>query len=127
MVANKQAGVSRRALLAASAAGLGLLSLPAWAQLDIEITGVGSQLFPISLFPCFHLFSLYQAHFSVSHNSFLPHQQLYQHAPDRQHQCSAGTRHNLCKWKQFHPFRTAEHRHISGTAHVRRTHPRCDR
>ena len=31
------------------AAGLGLLSLPAWAQLDIEITGVGSQLFPISV------------------------------------------------------------------------------
>lgn len=49
MVANKQAGVSRRAFLAASAAGLGLLSLPAWAQLDIEITGVGSQLFPISV------------------------------------------------------------------------------
>ena len=47
MVANKQAGVSRRAFLAASAAGLGLLSLPAWAQLDIEITGVGSQLFPV--------------------------------------------------------------------------------
>ena len=50
MVANKQAGVSRRALLAASAAGLGLLSLPAWAQLDIEITGVGS-LFRFLLFP----------------------------------------------------------------------------
>ena len=58
---------------------------------------------------------------------FLPRQQLYQHTPDRQHQCPAGARHNLCKWKQFHPFRTAEHRHISGTAHVRRTHPRCDR
>ena len=53
MVANKQAGVSRRAFLAASAAGLGLLSLPAWAQLDIEITGVGSQLSPFRfrLFP----------------------------------------------------------------------------
>ena len=86
-----------------------------------------SQLFPISLFPCFHLFSLYQAHFSVNHNSFLPRQQLYQHAPDGQHQCPAGTRHNLCKWKQFHPFRTAEHRYISGAAHVRCTHPRCDR
>ena len=58
---------------------------------------------------------------------FLPRQQLYQHAPNGQHQCPAGTRHNLCKRKQFHPFRTAEHRYISGAAHVRCTHPRCDR
>ena len=89
-----------------------------------------SQLFPISLFLYFSVstYSPSIRYISLSITVlFSPRQQLYQHTPDGQHQCPAGARHNLCKWKQFHPFRTAEHRHISGTAHVRRTHPRCDR
>ena len=41
--------ISRRGLIACSVLALGATSLPALAQLDIEITGVGSSLFPIAI------------------------------------------------------------------------------
>lgn len=44
--------VSRRALLAAAASSAGLTAMPsAWAQLQIEISGVGANQIPIALLP----------------------------------------------------------------------------
>ncbi len=47
MVASNK--LSRRKLILGAMVCAGISPLPAWAQLDIEITGVGSNLFPISV------------------------------------------------------------------------------
>ena len=46
---NSDVSFSRRSLMAAALAAGGLSSLPAWAQLRIEITGVGANRIPLAL------------------------------------------------------------------------------